>query len=162
VSSQPKHNPGVKKDQQHNSRRLLPGGLAAVLVLSSLVAGCGRGPAPTVAVQSPVDTVYAFFRALNSGDMQLVDAHLAPDSMLPLEGGAPPRDLFANVTCRLGSQVTSDIVDSDTRAVVACEFDVRDYWSGFSAGHHGWGVWLEREPPGPWLIHDWGVPIGPW
>lgn len=136
--------------------------IVVTILLSAIVGGCGIGSAPTVAVQSPVDTVYAFFKALNSGDVQLADAHLAPDSMLPRGGDAPPRDLFANLTCRPGSQVNSDIVDSATRAVVACEFDVREDWSGFSAGHYGWGVWLERQPPGPWLVHDWGVPIGPW
>jgi hypothetical protein len=126
------------------------------------VAGCGSGPAATVAVQSPVDTVHAFFKALNSGDIQLANAHLAPDSMLQPGLDAPPRNLFGGLVCRPGSEFNSDIVDSATRAVVACEFDIREGWGGFSAIHYNWGVWLERQAPGPWLVHDWGQPIGPW
>jgi hypothetical protein len=115
-----------------------------------------------VAVQSPVDTVYSFFKALNSGDTRLADAYLSADSMLPRGGDAPPNDEFENLTCHPASAANPDIVDTDTRAVVACEFDIREDWSGFSAMHYGWGVWLERQPPGPWLVHDWGVPVGPW
>ena len=132
------------------------------LAIGLAVAGCGIGPAPTVAVQSPVDTVYAFFKALNTGDMRLAGAFLAPRSAVTLGWDAPPRDEFANLSCRPGSEFNSEIVDSATKAVLACEFDIREDWGGFSAGHHPWGVWLERQSPRPWLVHDWGMPIGPW
>jgi hypothetical protein len=146
-----RHNPNVKK-------------LAFLLTLSLglSVAGCASGAAATVAVQSPVDTVYSFFKALNSGDVQSADAYLASDSMLSRGGAASPPDLYANLSCRPGSEFNSEIVDSATKAVVACEFDIREDWDGFSATHYNWGVWLERQALGPWLIHDWGQPIGPW
>lgn len=152
----------MNKHSRPTSRQTLSSLIVVATLLSAIVGGCGTGSTPTVAVRSPVDTVYAFFKLLNSGDMQLSDAYLASDSMLSRDGDAPPSDLFSKLSCRPGSEFNSDIVDSATRAVVACEFDVREDWSGFSATHYNWGVWLERQPPGPWLIHDWGQPIGPW
>jgi hypothetical protein len=127
-----------------------------LFVLGVTVVGCGSGTAPTVAVQSPVETVYAFFKALNSGDVQLADVHLAPDSMLPRGGDAPPRDFFANLTCKPGSGADAGTSVTAVWAVVACQFDATQDWSGFSAGHYGWGVQLHRQPPGPWLVYDWG------
>jgi hypothetical protein len=82
--------------------------IAVAILLAAFVGGCGTGPAATAAVQSPVDTVYTFFKALNSGDMQLADAHLALDSVLPRGGDAPPRNLYANLSCRPGSEFNSD------------------------------------------------------
>lgn len=139
-----RHNPNVKK-------------LAFLLTLSLglSVAGCASGAAATVAVQSPVDTVYSFFKALNGGDVRSADAYLAPDSMLGRGGGAP-HDFYANLTCKPGAGSDPGSTDTATVAIVACEFDAREDWGGFSSGHYVWGVELHRHPPGGWLVYDWG------
>jgi hypothetical protein len=127
------------------------------LVLSAvLVAACGNEPAPTIAAESPVDAALATFRALNTGEMSLAAAHWVPGRGGRVGQDVPPRDVFQNVQCRPGQRHDGGVGDTATDAGVSCEFDIREMWGGFSAGHWEWGVFLRRQPPGPWLIYDWG------
>jgi hypothetical protein len=120
------------------------------------VAGCGTGPAPTVAVQSPVDTAIASFQALNNGDMALADAHWEPDRLGAGSEDPPPHGDFQNLECRSASGAYGEPLDTATTASVACTFTIREVWDGFSPGFYGWGVYMRRQPPGPWLIYDEG------
>ncbi len=123
--------------------------IVGAMLLSAVLSGCGSGAGPTVAVQSPVDTVYAWFAAINADDVPLIQAHFAnPDLARSWARGAPHGN-FPNVRCRLTSQAS-------TTAVVNCTFEVRETWGGMMAGGSGWGVYLERQPPGPWLINNYG------
>jgi hypothetical protein len=127
---------------------------ALTLLLGLGISGCGSAPAATVAVESPVDTAYAYFQAIKDDNVQLIVAHLTPDSgeraawADPIDG-PPPRDEVQDVECKLNSETATD-------AVVGCSFNVREGWSGFSAGPYGWGLEMRRQSPGPWLIYDQG------
>jgi hypothetical protein len=126
-----------------------------MLVMTTLAA-CSGSVAPSLGSMSPVETSLAYFDALNRGDMSLADALRVPDGR-PLDpGDQPPHDEFQNLVCRPASEVRPDLHDTETWAYVACEFDIREDWSGFSAGHYGWGVELHRQPPGSWLIYSEG------
>jgi hypothetical protein len=102
-----------------------------------------------VAVQSPVDTAYAWFRAIDDGDGPLVMAQFASDAPGRSGWDGPPSDIFQQVRCQLNSETA-------TAATVACSFTVREDWSGFPAGNFSMGVEMVRQPPGPWLIYDYG------
>lgn len=128
-------------------------GIAIAVLSSVFVAGCGSGPAPTVAAQSPVDTAYSFLQAMGNGDQALMNTYLVPERRTGVLSDPPPGDEFQNLHCR----PTSDYVNTATAVVVACEFDVREVWGGFSAGHYPWTVSLQRQPPGPWLIDNYGA-----
>jgi hypothetical protein len=127
--------------------------LVAVLALGMLAGTVGSDP--TVAEQTPLGASYGYFAALNGANPLSAEGYLAPDSKLA-DGGVSLLDGFENVQCRPASESNAEITDTGTRAVVVCEFDIREDWGGFSAGHYHWGVLLERQPPGPWLIYDWG------
>ena len=142
---------------------------AAVLVLGLglAVAGCGTGLSPSVAAQSPsptvrspADTASDFLQAMGAGDQARMNADLVPARQVTDWHDRPARNVIDHVQCRPRSQISSELVDTPTNAVVVCDFDVLDDWSGFLAGHvDPWGVWLRREAPGPWLVYDWGVPV---
>ena len=141
-----------------------------VLVLGLIVAGCGGGPAPTVAVgsptnapspylgptvavQSPVATAYSFLQAMGNGDQALMNTYLVPGRRNGVLSDPPLADEFQNLHCR----PTTDYINTGTAVVVACEFDVREDWSGIAAGHCPWTVSLQRQPPSPWLIDNYGA-----
>lgn len=142
---------------------------ASLLVfgLGLAVAGCGNGPIPSVAAQSPsptvrspADTASDFLQAMGAGDQARMNADLVPARQIIDWQDRPARNVFDHVQCRPGSQISSELVDTPINAVVVCEFVVLEDWGGFSASHvDPWGVWLRREAPGPWLVYDWGVPV---
>ena len=125
-----------------------------LLAVAMLVATCGADP--TVEGQTPLGATYGYFQALNEGNWLAANGFLAPGSMLPADDSAAPFDEFENVRCRPASDLNPELVDTDNVAFVYCEFDVGEFWSGFSPGHYGWGIELHRQPPGPWLVYDWG------
>jgi hypothetical protein len=160
-----------------------------LFALGLIVAACGSGPAPTAVVQSPTaagspspgptvadptlaalspaDTAEAFFSALNNRNLELAASYLEPDRRgVWLGAELPPRDEFQNVRCRPASESGwPQVLDTLTKAVVACTYYVREDWGGFQRGpqeSRAWGLWLRRELSGPWLIADWGVPISSW
>jgi hypothetical protein len=145
-------------------------GSLLVIVLGLVVAGCGSLPAPTLRVKSlmatssldlgstivvppPVDTAVYFLRAMGSGDVALMNTYLVPGRREGAWNELPPADEFQNVKCH----AVAGYVTTATAAVVACDFDVRKEWGGFPAGAHpGWTVSLQRQPPGPWLVDNYG------
>ena len=95
-----------------------------------------------------------------AGDQPRMNADVVPARQLTDWQDRPARNVFDHVQCRPGSQISPELVDTPINAVVVCDFDVLEDWSGFSAGHvNPWGVWLRRESPDPWLVYDWGVPV---
>lgn len=134
------------------------GTLTAILMLA-LVAGCSKdGPLESIPVQPPVDTAHAYFQAFNDLDLELLQAHLTVNRQAdPGFGGdwgfyydtVPPRDFFGNVTCTAASQTA-------TAAEVDCSFTAKEDWEGFTAGAQRWRLYMSCQPPGPWLIDDWG------
>lgn len=103
-------------------------------------------------MQSPVDVADAFLEAMGTGDQTLLETYLVPMRRTGFQSDPPPPDEFQNLQCR----ATTTYVNTATAAVVACEFDVREEWGGFSGGHVDWTVSLQRQPPGPWLIDNYG------
>jgi hypothetical protein len=145
-------------------------GSVLVLMLGLAVAGCGNGPAATVAVPSPtgtppaypgqtvtavspVEAAYYFLQAMGNGDEPLMNTYLVLERRTGALSEPPPADEFQNLHC----SPTTDHANTATAVVVACEFDVREDWSGIAAGHVAWAVSLQRQPPGPWLIDNYGA-----
>jgi hypothetical protein len=130
--------------------------LVAVVVVTVGVAGDAwalraprrSGPLPTIAIQSPVQTTLAWFSAVNHRNMPLALAHFVPVDRHAMEWSSwgPP---FRHVRCEL-------VTETATSAGVGCWFDaITDPEAGMS-GDSGWGVDLQREPSGRWLITDYG------
>jgi hypothetical protein len=133
------------------------GALTAILLLA-LVAGCSKdGPLPSIPVQQPVDTAYAYFQAFNDLDLPLLQAHLIVDKRGDSGFGGdwgfyydtvPPKDFFGDVACAAASQTTAE-------AEVDCSFTAKEDWEGFTAGAQRWRLHMSCLPPGPWLVNDW-------
>lgn len=123
------------------------------------MAACTASPSSSPAVtalESPVSVALAIFDAMNSGEMSLAASYWTPEDRGHFAQSVPPPNVFQNVTCRPGQRYDGELGDTDTDAGVSCEFDMREAWSGFEAGHWQWGVSLRRQAPGPWLIYSWG------
>jgi hypothetical protein len=107
-----------------------------------------EGPLPTIAIQSPVQSTLAWFSAVNHRNMPLALAHFVPVDRQAMEWSSwgPP---FRHLRCEL-------VTATATRAWVGCSFDaITDPEAGMS-GDSGWGVDLQRQPSGRWLITDYG------
>jgi hypothetical protein len=132
-------------------------GVAPLSVLAILLAGCGslswntKG-LPTIPVQTPVATVQSWFAAINARKQSLALAHFAPADYQMMEWSSwGPR--FKNVHCSLLRGVGPPTA---TSAVVRCTYDtINDPDAGMS-NQNFWDVDLQRDPPGPWLIDNYG------
>ena len=133
--------------------------LAVALVIAT-VAACtatpSGAPPATAALESPVSVALAIFDAMNRGEMSRAASYWAPEVRGHFAQSVPPPNVFQNVTCRPGPRYNGQMGDTDTDAGVSCEFDIRESWGGFDAGHWQWGVSLRRTAPEPWLIYSWG------
>jgi hypothetical protein len=152
-------------------------GVASVLllVLGLALAGCGSGPAPTVAMPSPtsavqaptsalnpaptvtmqpaLDTAIAFIQAI--GDSALVDSYMVPSrrSSGDLAAPTPPPGEIQDVRC-VASSVPLLAPD---QVVVRCSWTYRDDWDGIQAGSSGSEyIWLTPQPDGTWLVYGYG------
>ena len=103
-----------------------------------------------------VGAMLAYFKLMNQGNIALAAERWVPGSAGASWRDVPPANFFQNVRCQPGQRHDGGVGDTPTDAGVACEFDIRQDWGGFSAGYWQWGVSLRRQPPGPWLIYDWG------
>jgi len=114
--------------------------------------------ASTAAVPSPVETACSFLRAMGNGDRALMNMYLIPGRRFPVELGepTPPPDEIKNLHCVPASAFWA-YRDTATKALVACEFDIREDWGGFSAAWYPWTVSMQRMPPDPWLIDNYGA-----
>jgi hypothetical protein len=113
--------------------------------------------AGTAAVQSSVETACSFLQAMGNGDDALMNTYLIPERRFAVEMGdatQPPEEIH-NIHCLPASDFWA-YTETATTAQVLCEFDVREDWGGFSAGSYFWTVSLQRRPPGPWLIDNYG------
>ena len=122
------------------------------------IAACTAGPTstPVRSLASPVAVARALFDAMNRGDMSLAASYWAPDASGRFARNVPPPNEFQNVTCHSGPRFNGEPGDTDTDAGVSCEFEIREMWGGFEAGHSQWGVFLRRQAPGPWQLYEWG------
>ena len=105
-------------------------------------------PVPTIAIQSPVATTLSWFAAVNAHDKPLALAHYvaADRHMMEWSSWGPP---FKHLRCSQRS-------GSATSAVVTCTFDEINDPTGGMSNTSFWDVYLQREPPGPWLINGYG------
>ena len=131
--------------------------VALLLVLAILLAGCGSlswstKHLPTIPVQSPVATAQSWFAAINARKQSLALAHFAPADYQMMEWSSwGPH--FKNVQCSLLSGVA---LPTATSAVVRCTYDtINDPDAGMS-NENFWDVYLQRDPPDPWLIDNYG------
>jgi hypothetical protein len=146
---------GRPRDKATDLRRPVFAVVLATLA-AALVVGCGSPPESAIALQSPVEATLAYFQLMNTGNMALAAVRWVPGSPGTSWRDAPPRNVFQNVHCRPGPRLEGGVGDTATDASVSCEFDIQQMWGGFSEGHWQWGVFLRRQPPGPWLIYAWG------
>jgi hypothetical protein len=127
-----------------------PRWVVALLTLGIALTGCANQPLPSIPVQSPVDTAYSWFKAINDHDQSLVLAHIATG-----ERNEPNLDMsgltFSDVECHLESE-------SSATAQVHCTFSVQ-YPPNSDPGEGvgtDWVIQVECQPPGPWLIENYG------
>ena len=129
--------------------------LCALLVFAVAMAACASGPPaisgplPTIEVQPPVDTAYAWFAAINDNDYPLALAHFVPADRSYMEWSSFGSVSFSDVTCNLISQASN-------AATVGCFFTVQNPPPDMQ-DDTGWSIDMERHTPGPWLIVDYGV-----
>jgi len=121
--------------------------VAALLVLGIALAGCSSGPLPTVAFQAPTETAYSWFQAINDHNEPLALAHFTAASRAAMAWSDFGAISFTNVNCHLVAQTS-------TAAEVACTFS-ENAPPGDQADA-GWTISMERQPPGPWLIYNYG------
>jgi hypothetical protein len=102
-------------------------------------------------VQSPVATAESWFAAINARKQSLALAHFAPGEYQMMEWSSwGPH--FRNVHCSLLPAVPQ----TATSAVVRCTYDpINDPEAGMS-NENFWDVYLQRTPPGHWLINNYG------
>jgi hypothetical protein len=126
--------------------------VALSVALAFALNGCAATPtdAPSlsIAVQSPVDTAYAWFAAINEHNLPLALAHFAPADTGAMEWTDFDSFSFSDVSCSLVSQTS-------TTADVGCRFT--EHAPSYENIDAGWGISLERQPPGPWLINNYGT-----
>jgi hypothetical protein len=124
--------------------------LTALLVLAVAVGGCSSPPTPvpTIPIQSPVDTSYAWFQALNDDNLPVALAHLTPAAAA---GGWSDfgQVTFSHVSCQLSTSTA-------TSAEVHCSFVTHNPPVELENVDF-WNIDMQREGDGPWLISDWGV-----
>jgi hypothetical protein len=130
----------------------LEGGRAALLfgcvglIAAAALAACGQA---TTTAQPPVDSVTDWFAAINSDNVPAVQAHFADANWAEAWKDPAPPDLFQDLRCTAQTQ-------TETTAIIDCTFHVREGWGGMEAGDSWWSVELKRQPPGPWLITNYG------
>jgi hypothetical protein len=116
-------------------------------------AACGSlswrtGKVPAIPVQPPVATTLSWFAAVNAHKQSLALAHFVPAHRQMMEWSSWPPP-FRHLQCTLMS-------GSATNSQVRCTFDeITDPSSGMSNTNF-WDVSLQRHPPGPWLINNYG------
>lgn len=127
------------------------------LFLTIFLAGCGSltwrtKNLPTIPVQSPVATAESWFAAINARKQSLALAHFAPAQYQMMEWSSwGPH--FKNVKC---TQLSGVFPQTATSSVVRCTYDtINDPEAGMSKENF-WDVYLQRAPPGPWLINNYG------
>jgi hypothetical protein len=102
---------------------------------------------PQIPLQPPVAATASWFEALNSCNMPLIDAHMAPAK----RGDWTCIDPFTHLHCVPESQAAST-------ASVRCTFDPQNDPRVGNTGDTFWSVYLERSSSGRWLVTDWGQP----
>lgn len=138
--------------RHRRSRRLLVvASMVAAVGLSGVACGSGssHGSAvPAIAVESPVATALSWFAAVNARDKPLALAHFAPADrgMMEWSSWGPP---FRHLQCAQRS-------GSATSALVTCTVDKIDDPDVGMSNTTFWAVSLQRQPPGPWLINNYG------
>jgi len=132
----------------------------AVLAILAVMAGCGttQSSLPTNAAQTstPLGTVNAWFRAINSGDARGAKALFADDPAQTSWVSQAPHNAFTNVDCR---EVTPRAGAQAERrgASVHCTFtEAPGNWMGNPDSY--WTVGLVRGPGNRWLITSYGQP----
>ena len=121
----------------------------ALLTLALALCGCGSGALPHIPVQSPVGTALSWFHSIDQHNMSLAKAHFAPpDRKLMAWGSDFDASTFSDVQCHATQQET-------TTSQVHCTFNIPSRPPDMR-GVTFWDVYMERQPPGPWLITSYG------
>ena len=122
--------------------------VAAAVVFGVGASSCGGGSLPQVAVQSPVNTAFSWFKSINEHDMSLALAHFSPADRDQMRWSHFGSYMFTHVLCELRSQ-------SPTASAVRCSFQMPNPPLGMD-GVTFWDIYMDRKPPGPWLITAYG------
>jgi hypothetical protein len=125
-------------------------GLFGLLVFGVALVGCSSASRslPHVAVQPPINTALSWFRSINEHNMPLALAHFVPKDRQQMEWSDFGSASFSEIRCQLVSQ-------EKTTSEVDCTFHVPNP-SPDMRGVTFWDIYMQREPPGPWLINAYG------
>ena len=131
-----------------------------MLAVLTLLAGCGTAQSslPTNAAQTstPLRTVNAWFRAINTGDEQGAKNLFADDPVQTSWVSDAPHNAFTNVDCHEVTPPAGAEVDP-RGASVHCTFnEAPGNWMGNPDSY--WTVGLVKGPGNRWLITTYGQP----
>ena len=147
------HWPGAKeRSSRHRPGKwLIVASLSVVglfaLAVAALVHTDVHRSLPQAPIQPPVVATAAWFEALNTCNMPLINAHVVAAK----RGGWTCIDPFTHVHCVPESQAAAT-------ATVRCTFDPQNDPRVGNTGDTFWSVYLELSSSGRWLVTDWGQP----
>jgi hypothetical protein len=132
----------------------------AMLALLTLLAACGttQSSAPINAAQTstPLGTVNAWFRAINSNDEQGAMKLFADDPAQTGWVSDAPHNAFTNVDCHEVAPPTGAPVDPQGASVHCTFTEAPGNWMGNPDSY--WTVGLVKAPGKRWLITTYGQP----
>ena len=129
-------------------------GAVAAVAMTLILAGCksSAAPRPGIAVQSPINTALSWFKAINEHNMPLVLEHFARADRNQMESVVDVDSYsFYDLRCRL-------IAKGMTTSWVRCMFKMHNPSPPEMLDVTYWSVYMQRKPPGPWLITGYGQP----
>ena len=132
----------------------------AVLALLTLLSACAttQSSAPIDAAQTstPLETVNAWFRAINSNDEQGAMKLFAEDAAQTSWVSNAPHNAFTNVDCHEVMPPAGARVDHQGASVHCTFTEAPGDWMGNPDSY--WTVGLVRTPGNHWLITTYGQP----
>ena len=141
----------VRQNRHRPGKWLIVASLSVLVVLALAAAAFVHTDAnrslPQVSVQPPAVATASWFEALNTCNIPLIDAHMAPAK----RGSWTCIDPFTHLHCVPESQAA-------TTASVHCSFDPQNDPRVGNTGDTFWSVYLERSSADRWLVTDWGQP----
>lgn len=124
--------------------------VAGISATSLFVQACGSANTPTIPTQSPVQTAMSWFDAINTRNLPLAKAHFAAADRHEMNWSSSEFHAakFSGVRCNAVEQ-------GETTSTVRCTFNPMDTPQDME-NITFWSIDMERTPPGPWLITDYG------
>jgi hypothetical protein len=118
-------------------------------------------PATSADIEAATRTAHAFVEAWGKGDYGLMDALRVLEWRVQgtpnVAEDTPPPNEFQNIRCVTAAEKQGRRSNDTAWAVLVwCQWGVREDWGGLLAGSYSMYLLMRRDPPGPWLVDDFG------